>query len=170
MKLHGIWLRGAGLAQYFPEQSVPLDKDGTGVVDLPDGTVFPCPGLFWLEAIASAPGYDIETEQLNLQGIVGRGWSEEGAKSHWRSPIIAVDVVALTQAQLNNAVFGLSILVVLIAAAQLVVSLWPRMPIGPAQDSSVSAPSSAPVYRVGQGKRNPVPPAQDPGSSTHARD
>jgi hypothetical protein len=167
MSLQEIWLRGESLHQRFPNQSVPLDPEGTGTVHLSGGTVLPYAGLFWLEAIASAPGYAIETEQRDLQGTIGRGWSEGGPKEHWRSPVIAVDVLALTQAKLNRTVLRLTIAVIVLGVFQLSATLCPWCPakaIGPSPAACVPAPSSAPPKEAANEKMDvPLPQVRDPG-------
>jgi hypothetical protein len=168
--LEGIWLRP--LDQRFPNQDVPLDVNGIGTVNLPGGTVLPAARLYSLEATASAAVYTIETQQLDLQGTVGRGWTVPTAMAHWQSPVIAVDVLALTQANLaltqatlNRIVLGLTIAVTVLGVLQFAATLYPWCPlpsIGPASNSTVPALSASPPARTGTGKANTGPRPQDP--------
>jgi hypothetical protein len=63
-------------------------------------------------------------------------------KRRWRSPVIAVDVLALVQANLSRNVWRLTIVVLAVTFLQLIVAAWPLLPIyWPAAEYAVMAPA-----------------------------
>lgn len=120
-----LWSEDSHYERTFVEETVALDEFAPVDVRLSDGAVFPFAGLYWLDASVQAPaGFTIETNQLTFEDNVGRGWSFEDRKTHWRSGIIAVDVLALTQARLNRLLCWLTIVATAATVLQAAPILW----------------------------------------------
>lgn len=89
-------------------------------------TVFPTPGLYWLELKITSKnncdeikGKKIETKQRMLNGNKGSGWSDEKVKNFLIQPILVLDSATIYQNKVSKQLLRLTCLTALIAILNL---------------------------------------------------
>lgn len=85
-------------------------------------TVFPSPGLYWLELEVESldeniiETKEIETAQRQLNNRPGTGWSKEDKKNFLKQPILVVDSSAMYQAKINRTILFLTLAMLALTA------------------------------------------------------
>lgn len=122
--------RKIGYEQTFPDNLITLNEKNITCTDL-YYTVFPEPGLYWLELeIESISNkIPIETVQRMFNNEEGRGWSEHEIgwdkcpkKNFLRQPILVVESTTIYQMKLNRTLKGLTWAIVILTIVLVFIS------------------------------------------------
>lgn len=112
-----------------PEVELNKPKDSKLVGSF--NTVFPTPGIWWLELEIAQP--NIETQQRLLHGEIGQGWSEhekdsDGVpkKNFLRHPILVLDSIGINQIKLNKRLECLTWIIVGLALIPIILEIIRR--------------------------------------------
>lgn len=100
--------------------------------------LFPFPDLYWIEAqVKDISGFEIETVQKMPDGRTGRGWpaingltndsTNPGMKRKWINTVIVLDRFAFEQRNLNKTIKKLTVILVIIAIIQIMLSAYPEI-------------------------------------------
>jgi len=118
-----------GFEHTFGDTEIPVEcKDefeDYGTLTKSFRTMFPTPGLYWLELEIEDNSNKIETKQRSLSGNIGHGWSKKNEKikcNFLRQPILVVDSVAIYQTKLNHSIRWLTKAMLVLTFAN--IFLW----------------------------------------------